>query len=277
MAQLERQIAYIHDVYRQDALVEEYLEGREFNVSILGEHEARVLAISEIDFSSMPENEPRIVSYRAKWDEESVVFHSTVPVCPAEISPRMANRIRDIALRSSRVVGCRDYTRVDMRTDAAREHLRPRGESESRHLAACRVRARGTGGGYDLYRSGLVHHSIRPGTGQQGSRHRLCPLLTLIYHPIRRMLAQDRAAVVDIVRGVGNFNPAEMDCALELVDIYLNNPRQNDYRVVVAEDADGRSLRICLLGADADDPGHLRSVLDRHASRSPGARRGARS
>jgi D-alanine-D-alanine ligase len=119
LARLEQQIAYIHDVYHQDALVEEYLEGREFNVSILGEHEARVLAISEIDFSSMPENEPRIVSYRAKWDEESVVFHSTVPVCPAEISPRMANRVRDIALRSSRVIGCRDYTRIDMRTDAS--------------------------------------------------------------------------------------------------------------------------------------------------------------
>jgi ribosomal protein S18 acetylase RimI-like enzyme len=53
------------------------------------------------------------------------------------------------------------------------------------------------------------------------------------------MLAQDRSAVVDIVHGVGNFNPAEMDCALELVDTYLNNPQQNDYRVVVAEDADG--------------------------------------
>jgi len=52
------------------------------------------------------------------------------------------------------------------------------------------------------------------------------------------MLAQDRSAIVDIVRGVGNFNQAEMDCALELVDIYLNNAQQNDYRVVVAEDAD---------------------------------------
>ena len=59
-------------------------------------------------------------------------------------------------------------------------------------------------------------------------------------HPIRRMLPKDRAAVVDIVRRVANFNPAERDCALELVDVYLNDPRQNDYRVVVAEDAAGR-------------------------------------
>ena len=53
------------------------------------------------------------------------------------------------------------------------------------------------------------------------------------------MQPADRAAIVDIVRGVGNFNPAESACALELVDVYLNNPQQNDYRVVVAEDAAG--------------------------------------
>jgi ribosomal protein S18 acetylase RimI-like enzyme len=55
-------------------------------------------------------------------------------------------------------------------------------------------------------------------------------------HLIRPMLANDRDAVVGIVHGVGNFNPAERDCAVELVDIYLNNRQQEDYRVVVAED-----------------------------------------
>jgi D-alanine-D-alanine ligase len=114
----ERQVAYIHEVYRQDALVEEYLDGREFNVSVMGEEPMRVLAVSEIDFSRMPESEPRIVSYRAKWDEESVVFRATVPVCPAEIPARLEKRIRFIAARSARCLGCRDYARIDMRTDA---------------------------------------------------------------------------------------------------------------------------------------------------------------
>jgi D-alanine-D-alanine ligase len=113
---LERQVAYIHDVYQQEALVEEYLDGREFNVSIIGP-EPQVLAVSEIDFRKMPEGEPRIVSYRAKWDEESEVFEGTVPVCPAEISRRMEKRIKEIAIRSYRTIGCRDYARVDMRTD----------------------------------------------------------------------------------------------------------------------------------------------------------------
>lgn len=117
MEQLQRQILYVHEIYDQEALVEEYLDGREFNVSVIGGVNPEVLAVSEIDFSGMPDNEPRIVSYRAKWDEESQVFNSTAPVCPAQITRRFENRIRKIAIRSYQCTGCRDYARIDMRTD----------------------------------------------------------------------------------------------------------------------------------------------------------------
>ena len=116
--QLEKQILYIHEVYGQEALVEEYLDGREFNVSVMGDRNPEVLAVSEINFSGLPDDEPRIVSYRAKWDEASSVFNSTVPICPAPISKRLENRIRDIALRSYECIGCRDYARIDMRSDS---------------------------------------------------------------------------------------------------------------------------------------------------------------
>lgn len=52
---------------------------------------------------------------------------------------------------------------------------------------------------------------------------------------IRPLAAGDRDAVARIVNAVGNFNPAEIDCALELVDICLRDPDQKDYRIVVAE------------------------------------------
>ncbi len=55
-------------------------------------------------------------------------------------------------------------------------------------------------------------------------------------HRIRELLPGDRAAVEQIIRGVGNFNTAEIDTALELVDIYLQNPNQKDYQLVVAEE-----------------------------------------
>lgn len=114
---LRKQAAYIHNIYLQEALIEDYLDGREFNVSVIGDVETEVLAVSEIDFSGLPEGEPRIVSYRAKWDEESEIFKTTVPVCPADIPKRLENRIKELAVRSYRCVGCRDYARVDMRMD----------------------------------------------------------------------------------------------------------------------------------------------------------------
>jgi D-alanine-D-alanine ligase len=116
--QLEKQILYIHDVYAQEALVEEFLDGREFNVSVVGQRDPKVLAISEIDFSGLPEGEPRIVSYRAKWDEESPLYKATIPICPANITKRLETRINDLAIRSYRCIGCRDYARIDMRTDS---------------------------------------------------------------------------------------------------------------------------------------------------------------
>jgi D-alanine-D-alanine ligase len=115
---LEKQIRYIHQAYEQEVLVEEYLDGREFNVSVVGDRDPEVLAISEIDFTGLPDGEPKIVSYRAKWDEESPMYSGTKPICPAMIPKRTENRIKDIAVRSYRCVGCRDYARIDMRTDA---------------------------------------------------------------------------------------------------------------------------------------------------------------
>jgi ribosomal protein S18 acetylase RimI-like enzyme len=58
-------------------------------------------------------------------------------------------------------------------------------------------------------------------------------------HPIHKLVAADRDAVARIIQDVGNFNQAEIECALELVDIYLNNPHQQDYNIVVAHGADG--------------------------------------
>jgi D-alanine-D-alanine ligase len=115
---LERQVAYIHEAYRQEALVEEYLDGREFNISLMGNGTVRVLAISEIDFSFLPPDQPRIVSYRAKWDEDSEMYRGTVPICPAQLPRRLENRLKELALRSYHCIGCRDYARVDVRTDA---------------------------------------------------------------------------------------------------------------------------------------------------------------
>lgn len=103
--------------YKQPILVEQYVEGREFNVAIVGNEEAVALPVSEIDFSTMPDGYHHIVSYEAKWLPDTIEYKSTVPVCPAKISTRLEKKIQNTAIKAYQVMKCRDYARVDMRID----------------------------------------------------------------------------------------------------------------------------------------------------------------
>jgi D-alanine-D-alanine ligase len=110
---LHQRIRYIHQTYRQDALVEEFIVGREFNVAIVGNRPPEVLPISEIRFD--PALPHPIVSYNGKWLEESAEFSGTRPVCPASLSFREKVLIKDVALRAFKLLECRDYARIDIR------------------------------------------------------------------------------------------------------------------------------------------------------------------
>jgi len=112
---LRRRVRYVWDLYHQAALVEEFIEGREFNVTILGNDSPRVLPVSEINFSRIHDPFARIVSFRAKWVPNSQEFIGTPPTCPAHVSETIKNKIADIALRAYQAMGLRDYGRVDIR------------------------------------------------------------------------------------------------------------------------------------------------------------------
>lgn len=115
--QLREQVNQILDIYQQEALVEEYIDGREFNVALIGNQRPIVLPISEIDFSGLPKNFPKIVSYRAKWVKQSLVFKKTPVICPAIIEEALANQIRALAKKIYKIFGCRGYARIDLRYD----------------------------------------------------------------------------------------------------------------------------------------------------------------
>ncbi|MFH0733114.1 MAG: ATP-grasp domain-containing protein [bacterium] len=114
-AELINRIKYLFKSYKTDVLVEEYIEGREFNVAILGN---KVLPISEITFDNLPSNLPKIVTYEAKWAAESLYYKNTVPKCPAAISDKLKNKLSDLALQSFKALLCRDYARVDIRVNS---------------------------------------------------------------------------------------------------------------------------------------------------------------
>ncbi|MCR4438980.1 MAG: D-alanine--D-alanine ligase [bacterium] len=104
--------------YRQPVLVEEYVDGREFNVSVLDGEPPQVLPLSEIDFSVLDADTPRITSYEAKWLPDHPLFQSTPAVCPARVEEGLRRRLERTALRVFHLLHGRDYGRVDMRLDA---------------------------------------------------------------------------------------------------------------------------------------------------------------
>ena len=112
---LRRQVRYIWETYHQPALCEEFISGREFNVTILGNESPRVMPLSEISFRHIQDPFARIVSYRAKWMPSSPEYLSTPPQCPARVSEATKARIEDVARRAYQAMGLRDYGRVDIR------------------------------------------------------------------------------------------------------------------------------------------------------------------
>jgi D-alanine-D-alanine ligase len=106
--------------HRQGVLAERFVEGREVNVTLLGNgRELRVLPLHEIDFGAMPGERPNIVSYAAKWEEGHVDYAGTKPVPLRDPAPALVAAIEAIARAAWAALGLRDYGRVDLRIDAA--------------------------------------------------------------------------------------------------------------------------------------------------------------
>jgi D-alanine-D-alanine ligase len=118
LEELERRVRFILEEFKQPALVEEYVEGREFHVSVFGNYpNTEILPISEITFENFPAGKPKITDYNAKWLKDSEEYKNTPVRCPAEIEPALEEKIRKLAEECMRIFMFRDYGRVDIRMD----------------------------------------------------------------------------------------------------------------------------------------------------------------
>lgn len=112
---LRERVAYVTARYRQAALAELFVTGREFNVALWGGEPPQTLPLAEIDFSAFADPYVRIVSFAAKWQEDSFEYCHTPVICPAPVDAALGDRIEETARRAWAAVGCRGYARVDMR------------------------------------------------------------------------------------------------------------------------------------------------------------------
>lgn len=120
-AELHSAVKHVLEEYRQGALVESYLPGREFTVALIGNgDDVTTLPIVEINFAAFPPDAPPIDSYEAKFvygaTGQSVML--ATEFCPAVVTPKLGETIADLATRAYQTIGCQDFGRVDIRLDA---------------------------------------------------------------------------------------------------------------------------------------------------------------
>lgn len=111
---LMKRVVAIHEELNDSALAEEYIEGREFYVGILGNRDAVALPPIEMDFSGLPDGAPRVLDKKAKWAQGSAEYKGTRPVI-ADLPGPVCARLQEAALNAYRALRVRDYGRVDLR------------------------------------------------------------------------------------------------------------------------------------------------------------------
>jgi len=125
--ELALRVAHVLERYGGPVLIEQFIHGREFLVGMLEEDRATtpsgltMLPLAEIVFLSRDKTVWPIYSYDAKWRTETKEYRDTPLEVPVSLEPHLMNKIRHMAERAYRLIGCRDYARVDIR-------LTPNGE-----------------------------------------------------------------------------------------------------------------------------------------------------
>ncbi len=114
-SQLLYRLERVFNEFKAPILVEEFIEGKELHISVLGNKPPQVLPIIEFNFSQLPSDHPPLITYNIKWNPLSPAYHKVHSFCPAEIDSKTEKLVKDQALRAFIATCCRDYARIDMR------------------------------------------------------------------------------------------------------------------------------------------------------------------
>jgi len=112
---LMERIHYIQEEFDSPALIEEYIEGREIYAAIIGNDNAEVLPLVELDLSRLPKGTPKIAGTEVKWEKETEAYKVTKSAVAEDIDEKTAKVLSDTALSAYRALKLRDYGRIDMR------------------------------------------------------------------------------------------------------------------------------------------------------------------
>jgi len=114
-AELARRIDYVLATFRQPALVEDFIDGREFHVGLWGNGNVETLPPAEMDFSAFADPRERLCTYESKFCPGTPHYERVEVRVPAALSPAEANLLERVSLGAYQALGCRDYARMDLR------------------------------------------------------------------------------------------------------------------------------------------------------------------
>ena len=113
--QFKERVQFIHEKIVNDAIAEEYIEGRELYVSVMGQHRLDVFPIRELIFKEVPPDEPKIATYRAKWDEEYRKRWGLQNQFAEGLDPAVVANIQKTCKRIYHLLTIDGYARLDLR------------------------------------------------------------------------------------------------------------------------------------------------------------------
>jgi D-alanine-D-alanine ligase len=113
--ELNRQVARIAEKYCQPVLVEDFIDGREFHVTVFGNGRLQVLPVAEMDFSSILEDNHRLCTYDSKFAPASSDYQSIQLRLPADLTEQEQGQLEAVSIAAYRAANCRDYARMDVR------------------------------------------------------------------------------------------------------------------------------------------------------------------
>ena len=119
--QFNERVQFIHEKTDNDVIAEEYIEGRELYVGVMGNHRLQVFPIRELVFREVPPDEPKIATYKAKWDEAYRARWGLENRFAEGLEPAVVRNIEAVCKRVYHLLTIDGYARMDLRLTAKNE------------------------------------------------------------------------------------------------------------------------------------------------------------
>jgi D-alanine-D-alanine ligase len=160
--ELMERIDYIHAEFDSPALIEEYIEGRELYVGVLGNEKPEALPVVELDLSKLPAGTPRIAGSEVKWEEDTQAYKATKPFFPDDLPEETVTKLQETAVQAFNALQLRDYGRIDFRlaSDGTIHVLEVNPNPYLLSSAELSMAAKKSGRSYDALVNGIVDSAL---------------------------------------------------------------------------------------------------------------------